>query len=62
MDAAEWTEIDVVEELAKSIEGRRAVPLPGSGHLFADASLSDYDERSAELLRRYTLKFLSRRN
>ena len=33
---------------------------PGSGHLFADPSLSDYDEEAAGLLKERTLTFLER--
>ena len=39
---------------------RRAVPLPGLGHLFADPSLADYDEEAAVLLKERTLAFLHR--
>ena len=33
---------------------------PGNGHLFADPSLSDYDEEAAELLTTRVLEFLDR--
>ena len=33
---------------------------PGSGHLFADPSVDDYDEKAAGLLKERTLAFLDR--
>jgi dienelactone hydrolase len=33
---------------------------PGKGHLFADASLGDYDKQAAGLLKERTLAFLHR--
>jgi len=33
---------------------------PGSGHLFADSSLPDFDEEAARQLMKRTLAFLSR--
>jgi dienelactone hydrolase len=32
---------------------------PGSGHLFADPDLPEYDEASSQLMRRRVLAFLS---
>jgi dienelactone hydrolase len=33
---------------------------PGTGHLFADSSLADYDEKAAALLTERVLEFLAR--
>ena len=62
MDADEWTEIDVVKDLAQQIKDAELFLYSGSGHLFADSSLGDYDAESAELLRQRTLDFLARIN
>ncbi|MBA3574563.1 MAG: dienelactone hydrolase family protein [Pseudonocardiales bacterium] len=62
MDADEWTEIDVVKELAGQIEDAELFLYPGSVHLFADPSLGDYDSAAAALLRQRTLSYLSRIN
>jgi dienelactone hydrolase len=62
MDADEWSEEDrpVAEALVKEIEDADLFIYPGSGHLFADASLDDYDEQAAGLLKERTLDFLRR--
>ena len=62
MDADPWTEEDrpVAEALVEEVEGAELFLYPGSGHLFADASLDDYDEQAAELLQERTLAFLHR--
>ena len=62
MDSDPWTEADrpVAEGLVKEIEDAELFLYPGSGHLFADASLDDYDEQAAELLKERTLAFLLR--
>jgi dienelactone hydrolase len=60
MDADEWAELDVAEALVDDIDGARLFLYPGSGHLFADSSLDDYDEQAAELLMERTLSFLDR--
>jgi dienelactone hydrolase len=60
MDADEWSEEDrpVAEALVQEIEDAQLFIYPGSGHLFADASLDDYDEDAARLLKKRTLDFL----
>jgi dienelactone hydrolase len=62
MDADPWTEEDrpVAEALVKEIEDGELFLYSGSGHLFADASLGDYDEQAAMLLMERTLAFLHR--
>jgi len=62
MDADPWAEEDrpVAEALVEEIEDAELFLYPGSGHLFADASLDDYDEQAAGLLTERTLAFLGR--
>lgn len=48
------------EALVKEIEDAELFLYPGSGHLFADSSLADYDEQAAGLLKDRTLAFLQR--
>jgi dienelactone hydrolase len=62
MDADEWTEADraVAEALVEKIPTAELFLYPGSGHLFADPSLGDYDEEAAVLLKERTLAFLHR--
>jgi dienelactone hydrolase len=62
MDSDPWTEEDrpVGEALVKEVDDAELFLYPGSGHLFADASLDDYDEPAAELLKGRTLAFLNR--
>jgi dienelactone hydrolase len=62
MDADEWTEDDrvVAEALVEEIEDAELLLYPGSGHLFADPSLDDYNEQAAGLLKESTLAFLQR--
>jgi dienelactone hydrolase len=62
MDRDPWGEEDrpVAEALVEEVEGAELFLYPGSGHLFADSSLGDYDERAAGLLKERTLGFLHR--
>ena len=62
MDADPWGEEDlpVAKALVEEIEDGELFLYPGSGHLFADASLGDYDEQAAGLLKERTLSFLNR--
>ena len=62
MDRDPWAEEDlpVAEVLVEEVEGAELFLYPGSGHLFADSSLDDYDEQAAELLKERTLAFLHR--
>ena len=62
MDADPWADEDrpVAEALVEEVEDAELFLYPGSGHLFADSSLGDYDEQAAALLRERTLAFLDR--
>lgn len=62
MDADKWTEEDrpAAEALVKEVQGAELFLYPGSGHLFADSSLDDYNEEAARLLKERTLAFLHR--
>ena len=62
MDADPWADEDrpAAEALIKEVEGAELFIYPGSGHLFADSSLADYDKEAAELLMERTLAFLGR--
>ena len=63
MEQDKW----LAEDLDAAIALDREVPTvklwlyPGSGHLFADTSSTDYDEAAAALLKERTLAFLRRR-
>ena len=46
--------------MEREIEDAELFLYPGSGHLFADATSDDYDERAAMLLKERTLAFLRR--
>jgi dienelactone hydrolase len=50
----------VAEALVDEVECAELFLYPGSGHLFADSSLDDYDEQAAGLLKERTLAFLDR--
>ena len=60
MDGDPWAEEDrpAAEALVEEVEDAELFIYPGSGHLFADSSLSDYDEQAAALLKERTLTFL----
>jgi dienelactone hydrolase len=62
MDADPWAEEDrpVAEALVEEVEDGELFLYPGSGHLFDDASLGDYDEQAAGLLKERTIAFLHR--
>jgi dienelactone hydrolase len=62
MDDDPWMEEDraAAEALVAETEGAELFIYPGSGHLFADSSLGDYDEQAAALLKVRTLEFLQR--
>jgi dienelactone hydrolase len=62
MDADPWAEEDrpAAEALVAEVEDAELFIYPGSGHLFADSSLGDYDEQAAGLLKERTLAFLQR--
>lgn len=59
----EWGELDIVEELMADVRLRapaESFVYPGSGHLFTDASLADYEPDSAALVVERTLALLDR--
>jgi dienelactone hydrolase len=62
MDRDPWAEEDrpAAEALVEEIDDAELFIYPGSGHLFADSSLGDYDEQAAGLLKERTFAFLHR--
>jgi dienelactone hydrolase len=62
MDKDKWGEEDLVaaRELVDEIENAELFLYPGDGHLFADSSLSDFDEQATALLKERVLVFLER--
>jgi dienelactone hydrolase len=62
MDADEWSEEDreAAKALVEDVDDAEFFLYPGSGHLFADSSLDDYDEQATGLLKERTLDFLRR--
>jgi len=60
MEGDEWAleDLPAARELAKTVDGAELFLYPGDGHLFADNSLPDYDERAATLLEQRVLAFL----
>ncbi|MBA2296893.1 MAG: dienelactone hydrolase family protein [Actinobacteria bacterium] len=62
MDADEWFQEDAAaaQELVVEVENAELYLYPGDGHLFADSSLSDFDEEAAALLEKRILAFLER--
>jgi dienelactone hydrolase len=63
MEDDPWLEedLDAARALAESADGAELFLYPGNGHLFADSSLPDYDEKAARLLRERVLVFLENR-
>ena len=62
MDADPWGEEDrpAAEALVKEVEDAELFVYPGSGHIFTEPGLADYDEQAAGLLMERTLAFLDR--
>ena len=62
MESDPWGDEDrpAAEALVDEVEGAELFLYPGSGHLFADASLGDYDEQAAALLMERTLAFMQK--
>jgi dienelactone hydrolase len=60
MEDDEWAEEDLpaARELVDEVENGELFLYPGDGHLFADSSLSDFDEDAAALLKERVLVFL----
>lgn len=60
MDQDVLGEVDIVEELARSVDGAELFLYPGSAHLFTDASLADHDPDATRLVLDRTLDLLAR--
>jgi dienelactone hydrolase len=62
MEEDEWSDEDRVaaKGLVEEVADAELFLYPGSSHLFADPSLTDYDEEAAGLLKQRTLAFLQR--
>jgi dienelactone hydrolase len=63
MDADEWVlegDLDAARELDETVDSAELFVYPGDRHLFADSSLSDYDESAATQLKQRVLGFLER--
>ena len=64
MENDEWVvrdgDLAVARQLAETVGGAELFLYPGDKHLFADKSLSDYDEGAATLLKQRVLGFLGR--
>src|SRR6184192_328497 len=60
MEEDEWAleDLPAARELVETTDGAELVLYPGDRHLFADSSLSDYDEGAATLLVQRVLRFL----
>jgi dienelactone hydrolase len=60
MDADEWflEDAPAAQELVNEVEDAELFLYPGDAHLFADSSLSDFDEEATALLKERTLAFL----
>jgi dienelactone hydrolase len=60
MEDDEWVDEDLpaARELTESVDGAELFLYPGDRHLFADSSLSDYDETAATLLKSRVFDFL----
>jgi len=60
MESDEWAleDLPAARELVESTGGTELFLYPGDKHLFADSSLSDYDEGAATLLMERVLAFL----
>jgi dienelactone hydrolase len=60
MEDDEWAveDLPAARELVETVEGAELFLYHGDGHLFADSSLSDYDETAATLLKQRVLAFL----
>jgi dienelactone hydrolase len=53
-------DLDAARDLVETVKGAELFLYPGERHLFADASLPDYDEEAAALLTQRALDFLER--
>ena len=60
MDADEWGDLDVAQQLAEGPEGADLFLYTGDRRLFADTNPPDHDERAATLLKQRMLSLLER--
>lgn len=62
MEGDPWSEEDLpaARALVGEAEDAELFLYPGSGHLFADPGVDDYDDQAADLLKERTLDFLER--
>jgi dienelactone hydrolase len=60
MEGDEWAmeDLPAARELVETVDGAELFLYPGEGHLFADSSLSDYDEQATAQLKERVLAFL----
>jgi len=60
MESDEWAleDLPAARELVEAVDEAELFLYPGDGHLFADSSLSDYDEGAATLLKQRVIGFL----
>ncbi|HSN03050.1 MAG TPA: dienelactone hydrolase family protein [Acidimicrobiales bacterium] len=61
MQDDEWVlegDLDAARDLAATVENATLYLYPGAAHLFADSSLTDYDEAAATLLSERVVSFL----
>jgi dienelactone hydrolase len=60
MEEDQWAveDLPAARELVESVDGAELFLYPGDRHLFADSSLSDYDEGAATLLLERVRRFL----
>ena len=61
MEDDEWAQegdLDAARQLAQTADNAELFLYPGDRHLFADASLPDYDQTAAALLKQRVLTFL----
>lgn len=52
-------DIDAARELVRNSKAAELFLYPGDQHLFADSSLTSYDERATAMMKRRVLKFLN---
>jgi dienelactone hydrolase len=60
MEQDAWGDVDVAEELARTVSDAELYLYPGSAHLFTDSSFGDYDHDAAQLVLERTLELLRR--
>lgn len=56
----DWSEVDVLQELARAVPAAELHLYPGTDHLFTDASFNAYDEQATDMVAERTLDMLGR--